>query len=116
MKARFKRRMGNGESRTRPLAQALGAFALYQIAAIALFGRALLANFSRLHAGGGPDPQFYIWSLLWWPYALAHRLNPFITQIIWRPDGFNLAWATSLPLQSLVAAPITAALWTRGRL
>src|SRR5579859_2126123 len=25
---------------------------------------------------GGMDPNFYVWGLQWWPYALIHGLNP----------------------------------------
>ena len=45
--------------------------------------------------------------LVWWPYAIAHHLNPFVTQLIFAPVGFNLTWSTSIPLLSLLALPLT---------
>ncbi len=45
-----------------------------------------------------------MWLMAWWPHALAHGLNPLFTDAIWAPHGLNLAWATSMPLASLIAA------------
>ena len=53
------------------------------------------------------DPQIFIWSFAWWPHAILHGLNPFVTHAIWAPGGFDLAWATSVPGLALVFAPIT---------
>jgi hypothetical protein len=55
------------------------------------------------------DPNFYAWSLRWWPYALSHGLNPLHTDLIGVPTGFNLAWVTTVPPLALLAAPVTAA-------
>ena len=49
-----------------------------------------------------------MWLLEWWPYALSHHLNPFLTDYVWAPVGFNFAWMTSIPLPALLAAPLTA--------
>jgi hypothetical protein len=48
-----------------------------------------------------------MWCLTWWPYALLHRLNPFITTAVYAPAGFNLTWATSVPTLALLATPLT---------
>ncbi|MGO9062005.1 MAG: hypothetical protein ACLQU2_32240 [Candidatus Binataceae bacterium] len=48
-----------------------------------------------------------MWLLIWWPYALLHRLNPFLTHVVWPPKGVNLAWMTSIPGPSLLAFPLT---------
>ncbi len=48
-----------------------------------------------------------MWFLVWWPYAIAHRLNPFVTHAIYAPGGLNLGWSTTIPLASLIMAPIT---------
>jgi hypothetical protein len=74
----------------------------------AFFGRSLAAGFTAAHLGRGPDPSFLMWALAWWPYAIAHRLNPFLCRIVWAPSGFNLAWSGSIPLAALAAAPVTA--------
>ena len=55
----------------------------------------------------GPDPEFYIWFINWWPFALSHGLNPFVTTYAWSTSGVNLAWFTSMPSISLLFAPLT---------
>jgi hypothetical protein len=55
------------------------------------------------------DPQIFVWSFAWMPHALAHGENPLYTHAIWAPNGFNLAWATSVPGLALVFAPLTSA-------
>ena len=46
------------------------------------------------YVGTGVDPQIFIWSFAWWPHALLHGENPFVTHAIWAPSGLNLAWTT----------------------
>ena len=53
------------------------------------------------------DPQSFVWFLNWWPYSILHGLNPFITNYVWYPSGFNLTWATSIPTAALIMAPVT---------
>jgi len=55
------------------------------------------------------DPNFFVWSLRWWPYALGHGLDPMRTTMIGAPAGFNLAWLTTVPALAVLAAPVTAA-------
>ncbi|WP_143217814.1 hypothetical protein [Acidithiobacillus ferrivorans] len=55
----------------------------------------------------GSDAESFIWFIYWWPYAIMHDLNPFITHYIWSPGGVNLTWATSIPTLSLITAPLT---------
>ena len=62
---------------------------------------------SRIAGGLFTDPQIFIWSLAWWPHAILHGENPFVTHAIWAPGGFDLAWATSVPLLAIVLAPVT---------
>jgi hypothetical protein len=73
-----------------------------------LFGRAAAPHFTTIYLGRGVDQAFFIWCLVWWPYAIAHHLNPFVTGLIFAPAGFNLTWSTSIPLLSLLAFPLTA--------
>ncbi len=54
------------------------------------------------------DPNFYTWSVRWWPYAIAHGLNPLHSTEIGAPAGFNLAWVTSIPPLAVLAFPLTA--------
>ena len=87
--------------------RALYAFALYLALSIIVFGRGLFGYLSDFYFGIGVDPGLMMWSLVWWPHALAHGLNPFLTKIIWAPLGFNLTWSTTITLASLLFAPLT---------
>jgi hypothetical protein len=55
------------------------------------------------------DPQFYAWSLRWWPYAVSHWTNPLFSNQIGAPHGYGLAWASTTPSVSLLMWPVTAA-------
>lgn len=79
----------------------------YLILSFLFFGRGLVGRFSTYYIGVGADPPLMMWYLAWWPHALASGTNPFLTRAYWAPDGFNLMWSTSIPLISLLAAPIT---------
>ena len=80
---------------------------LYLVVSILLFARALFHGFGASHLGPTVDSSFLMWALVWWPYALRHGLNPFLSRLIWAPQGFNLAWSPGIPLASLAAAPLT---------
>jgi hypothetical protein len=75
-----------------------------------VFARSLFPNFAGSYIGLGSDPPDFMWLLVWWPYAIAHRINPFVTHAIYAPGGLNLAWSTTIPLASLLLAPLTATL------
>ncbi len=83
------------------------ALAIYAVSAFCIFARHDLF-FRHGYLGGPKDPQLYIWFLSWWPYAIRHQLNPFITHVVWAPDGINLSWSTCMPSLALLAWPITA--------
>lgn len=57
---------------------------------------------------GGMDPNFYVWSLRWWPYALGHGLNPLNSALVQAPTGASLAWTTTIPPLAVLAWPLTA--------
>lgn len=78
------------------------ALIVYLSLSVYFFGIPIMLHPSQYYVGMGPDPDFFIWCLVWWPHALANHLNPFIS-----PSGANLAWATSMPGPSLLAYPIT---------
>ena len=80
---------------------------LFSLSALvaAVFGT--LGDYSRMYFGYGIDPIQFIWFLNWWPWAIAHGLNPFISCYVWYPHGFNLAWATSVPVAALLMWPVT---------
>ena len=58
----------------------------------------------------GSDQASFSWSLAWWPHAITHGLHPLLTNLVFAPDGWNLAWTSSIPGPSLLAWPITAAI------
>jgi hypothetical protein len=88
-------------------AYGLLSFAIYLALSVGFFGRALFGHFREVHIGYGGDPPAFMWSLTWWPHAIIHGLNPFFTNLIWAPEGLNLAWMPTIPLPSLVLAPVT---------
>jgi hypothetical protein len=90
-------------------ARSLTAFGVYLAFAWFTFGRGLIGHFRNDHIGMSSDPGLMSWFLQWWPHALTHGLNPFRTDLIWAPTGFNLTWTTGIPLPALAAWPITAA-------
>lgn len=53
------------------------------------------------------DPNFYVWALRWWPYAVSHGLNPLFSGQIGAPSGHSLVWVTTVPPIALLAAPLT---------
>lgn len=72
-----------------------------------LFARPIASHFTTAYVGRGVDQPFFIWCLVWWPYALTHHLNPFVSKLIFAPAGLNLTWTTPIPLLSLLAFPLT---------
>lgn len=43
----------------------------------------------------------------WWPHAILHGLNPFVTHYLWSPTGVNLATVAVIPSAALVMTPMT---------
>ena len=86
----------------------LAALLIYLGFVAIVFGRAAAPHFTTIYLGDGIDHAFFIWCLVWWPYAMVHHLNPFVSKLIFAPAGFNLTWSTSIPLLSLLAIPLTA--------
>jgi hypothetical protein len=84
---------------------------VFSALALVLWGPWVLdAPGSTIVAANDIDPSAYLWFFSWWPYALLHGLNPFYTDLIFVPDGYNLAWVTSMPGPSVLLAPVTLAL------
>lgn len=71
------------------------------------FGARVAEHPGRLIIGSGGDPQIFVWSVAWWPHAILHGENPFVTHAIWAPDGLNLAWTTSIPGVAVLVSPVT---------
>jgi hypothetical protein len=82
-----------------------GALALYAALAVGFIDHGV--SVTRYIAGQGSDPYAFIWFMAWWPWALAHHVNPFFTTLVWQPVGVALSWVTAVPLLALVGTPVT---------
>lgn len=80
-----------------------------------IFGRHVLMHpTSRCACLGAGDPTEFMWCLEWWPYAIMHGLDPLYSHVFWSPTGQNLASATTIPLPSMLAWPLTATIGPLG--
>ena len=80
---------------------------MYVALSLVFIGRSVASGPSASYVGVSNDPSVYMWFLCWWPHAIAYRLNPMITNAVWAPAGFDVAWTTALPLPALLATPLT---------
>jgi hypothetical protein len=83
------------------------ALSAYVLLAFLFLGVRLLVGPGSQFLGSGDDPKAFIWSFGWWPHAILHGLNPFVTRAIWAPSGLNLVWTTSVPGLALLFSPVT---------
>jgi hypothetical protein len=91
-----------------PVLQGLLALLIYLAVFIVGFCLPLVRHLGVPQVGQNSiDPNFYIWSWRWWPYAIAHGLNPLYSRQIGAPGGYDLAWATTAPTAALAMAPVT---------
>jgi hypothetical protein len=91
-----------------PAAQASLALGLYLIAWAVADALPLLAHLTRSQLDQlSPDPNFYVWSIRWWPHALGHLINPLHPTVIGAPRGVDLAWTNSTPALALLLSPLT---------
>jgi hypothetical protein len=89
-----------------------GALVLYAALAVAILARGVLAApASRAVGDPGSDKTIFMWAFVWWPYALRHGHDPFVSHAVWVPDGIDLSWVTAVPGPSLLASPLT---WAAG--
>lgn len=76
---------------------------------VILYALPTLGGFSTSCVGRCvPDTSLYVWSMRWMTYAIGHGVDPLFSELVWAPEGTNLAWVTSLPGPALVMTPITA--------
>jgi hypothetical protein len=87
--------------------RATGAFLLYLVAALGIFGFPILAHPGSTFVGWGTDPSSFMWYLAWLPHALLHGINPLITHDVWSPVGFNLTHATAVYGPAFALMPVT---------
>src|SRR6266566_314306 len=94
----------------RPALQGLLALAVYLAVFIIGYAFPLVSHPGLPQVGQSEvDPNFYIWSWRWWPYAISHGLNPLYSRQIGAPAGFDLAWTTTAPAVAVILTPVTAA-------
>jgi hypothetical protein len=94
----------------RPALQGLLALAAYLAAFLIAYAFPLLRHPGMPQIGQDQlDPNFYVWSWRWWPYALSHGLNPLYSRQIGAPAGYSLAWTTPAPAVAVLLGPVTAA-------
>ncbi len=99
----------------RPGVQTLAALLLYLATSVLFFGIPVLRDIRHSYVGlghrelgtGFTDPSVYMWSLVWWPHALTHGMNPLFTHLVWAPHGVHLGWTTTVPGASILAWPVT---------
>ncbi len=93
------------------LSPALWSLPLYALISLAYWGLPIAGEFgSTLIAENPIDPNVYTWFYAWWPHAVLDGANPFVTDAIFVPEGYNLTWVTAVPGPSLLLAPVTLAL------
>lgn len=100
---------GEGD-RARPLRlESALALAAYSAISFLYFGFRVVGDFTGSYVGGnGPDPKLFVWAMAWWPHSIG-MVNPLFSPAIWAPEGYNLTWATTVPLLSMGASPVTLA-------
>jgi hypothetical protein len=91
----------------RPARVSASALGLYLLLSFLFYGLRVLLGGEARYIGPGDDPQIFIWAFAWWPHAILHGENPFVTHAIWAPSGVNLTWTTSVPGLSIAFAPLT---------
>jgi hypothetical protein len=90
--------------------ESLAPLLLYLVLALAIWGPWVLNDPNgRILAANDIDAGAYLWFFSWWPHALLHGLNPLQTDLIFAPEGYNLAWTTCMPGPSILLAPLTLA-------
>lgn len=84
-------------------------------AALYLAGALVIQQHAVAHLGTttsgswlASDSTQFMWAMWWWPHAIVHGLNPFVTHLLWVPGAYNLASVTSSPLPAIALAPVTA--------
>ena len=82
---------------------------LYTLVSTLVFGWSLWPHPGRRILGLGDqfDPEIFVWSFAWWPHAVLHWTNPFVTHAIYQPVGASTLWTTTTPGLAVAFAPLT---------
>lgn len=80
----------------------------YSVVSFAYVGVRVASHPGRSLIGGATrDPEYFMWSFAWWPHAIGHLMNPFVSHVIYAPTGINLTWTATSPGLAIVLSPIT---------
>ena len=82
---------------------------LYLTASFVVFAPVWLNLDSRVVGQDDIDSGAIIWLYAWWPHALLDGTNPLITDALFVPEGFNLAWSPAHAGPAILLAPVTLA-------
>ena len=82
--------------------------AAYALLAVGLFWSTWQAPTTRV-VGSYGDPFVCVWFMRWFAFSLTHGLNPFVTDFVNYPQGYNVLWNTPMPLAGWILAPVTLA-------
>src|SRR5438093_9978073 len=93
----------------RPALTACGAFLLYLVASIVIWGRDVVTHLGSRYVAIGHvgDPDYFRWALAWTPWAIAHAHSPLTTDRVFAPQGIDLRWSAIVPGPAVVAWPVT---------
>ena len=83
------------------------ALVLYLVLSLHFFGTT--RGYASSVFGYGGDAFTVVWCLQWWPWAIAHGINPMVSHALWYPYGIDMTWVTSVPALSLIGLPLTLA-------
>ena len=96
-----------GVRRGRPRPWLVALFA-YLALDLVYFGIPVLPHLgSACACGVGGDPPTYMWFMSWWPHALLHGHNPFLTDALFAPDRVSLGAVDEVPGLALLGTPVT---------
>jgi hypothetical protein len=85
----------------------LMAFSIYLLLSLIYFAPSSLHQLSSAVFNNGGDPEQFIWYYNWWPFALVHHHNLFVSKYVWNPTGYNFSWSTSIPFLGFLMMPVT---------
>jgi hypothetical protein len=84
------------------------ALPIYAVAAVVLLSAGVIAHpTTRTFGGENFDFSSYVWFLAWWPKAVLAGHDSLRTTFLFAPGGYNMTWAATVPLLSVLSAPLT---------
>jgi hypothetical protein len=84
------------------------ALVFYAVLAVVTIGWHAVSHMQSVCAcNAQPDAAGYMWDLKWWPHAIGHAMNPFVSHYLWAPAGDNLPKGATIPTAAIVLTPLT---------